>query len=167
MARHSACLRLTLLFVVAWVCVSPPARVAAEAPPAAGGETREMVRLTNAERSRAGRAPLAASPRLMKAAQLHAEQMVARGQMAHDLPGARYPQTEDRLAAAQYRWLSYAENVAYGQPDPVSALDSWMDSPGHRRNILNASMTELGTGFARDRSGRPYYVQVFGRPRSR
>jgi uncharacterized protein YkwD len=167
MARRSTCLLLTPLFLMAWVWVSLPARAAAEAPPAAGGEAPEMVRLTNAERSRAGRAPLAASPRLMKAAQLHAEQMVARGQMAHDLPGARYPQTEDRLAAVQYRWLAYAENVAYGQPDPVSALESWMDSSGHRRNILDASMTELGTGVARDRSGRRYYVQVFGRPRSR
>jgi uncharacterized protein YkwD len=167
MARRSTCLLLTLLFVMAWVCVSLPARAAAEAPPAAGGEAREMVRLTNAERSRAGRAPLTMNPRLMKAAQLHAEQMVARGQMAHDLPGARYPQTEDRLAAVQYRWLGYAENVAYGQPHPASALDSWMDSSGHRRNILDPSMTELGTGFARDRSGRPYYVQVFARPRSR
>lgn len=165
MIRCSTCLRLTLLFIVAWVCVSPPNPAAAEAPPAARAEVREMIRLTNAERNRAGRAPLAASPRLMKAAQIHAEQMVVRGQMAHDLPGARYPATEDRLAAVQYRWLTYAENVAYGQSDPASALDSWMDSSGHRRNILNSAMTEVGTGFARDRSGRPYYVQVFARPR--
>jgi uncharacterized protein YkwD len=161
------------LFIAAWVCVSPPNPASAEAPrtaappAAAGAEAREMIRLTNAERNRAGQAPLAANPRLMKAAQIHAEQMVARGQMAHDLPGARYPAAEDRLAAVQYRWLAYAENVAYGQSDPASALDSWMDSSGHRRNILNASMTELGPGFARDRSGRPYYVQVFARPRSR
>jgi uncharacterized protein YkwD len=71
----------------------------------------------------------------------------------------------DRLAAVGYQWQAYAENVAYGQASPASALDAWMHSSGHRANILNASLTELGTGYARDANGRPYYVQVFGRPR--
>jgi uncharacterized protein YkwD len=93
--------------------------------------------------------------------------MVALGQMAHVLPAARYPEPEDRLAAVQYEWLAFAENVAYGQSNPSAAVSSWMTSSGHRANILNSSMTEIGTGFARDASGRPYYVQVFARPRSR
>jgi len=124
-----------------------------------------MVGLTNAERSQAGLPAFAASPLLMQAAQIHANQMVASGQMAHVLPGAQYPAPEDRLTAVGYQWQAYAENVAYGQTSPASALDSWMHSSGHRANILNAGLTELGTGFARDASGRAYYVQVFGRPR--
>jgi uncharacterized protein YkwD len=131
----------------------------------ASAPATEMVTLTNAERRQAGLAPFSASQSLMQAAQIHAEQMASLGQMAHSLPGSRYPNPQDRLAAVGYQWSAYAENVAYGQNSPASVLDSWMSSSGHRANILNAGLTELGTGYARDAGGRPYYVQVFGRPR--
>ena len=61
-----------------------------------------------------------------------------------------------------YRWQTYGENVALGQSSAAAALDSWMRSRGHRKNILNPDFTELGAGYAIDRAGRPYYVQVFG-----
>lgn len=124
-----------------------------------------MVSLTNAERSQAGLAPFTASPRLMQAAQIHADQMVTLGQLAHVLSGAKYPNPVDRLTAVGYQWQAWAENVAYGQASPASALSAWMNSSGHRANILDAGLTELGTGYARDAEGRPYYVQVFGHPR--
>jgi uncharacterized protein YkwD len=44
-------------------------------------------------------------------------------------------------------------------------MDAWMHSSGHRANILNPALAEIGIGFARDSAGRPYYVQVFGTPR--
>ena len=125
----------------------------------------EVVDLTNVERTRQGRR-VHANQRLMRAAQIHAEQMARAGQMAHDLPGAAYPHSEDRLAAAKYRWTAYGENVAMGQSSAAHALDSWMHSPGHRKNILNPVYTELGVGYAIDRAGRPYYVQVFATPSS-
>ena len=80
-----------------------------------------MAALTNAERHQAGLAPFTISPLLMRAAQLHADQMASSGQMAQVLPGATYPDPADRLAAAGHRWLAYAENVAYGQGTPASA----------------------------------------------
>jgi uncharacterized protein YkwD len=101
----------------------------------------------------------------MRAAQLHADQMASMGQMAHSLPGARYPEPKDRLAAAGYNWQAYAENVAYGQGNPASAISSWMGSSGHRTNILNPGLTEIGTAVANGSDGRPYWVQVFGNPR--
>ena len=101
----------------------------------------------------------------MRAAQLHADQMASMGQMAHSLPGARYPQPKDRLAAVGYNWQAYAENVAYGQGNPASAISSWMGSSGHRANILNPGLTEIGTAVANGSDGRPYWVQVFGNPR--
>ena len=141
----------------------PPA---AARPAAASRVTSDVVDLTNVERTRHGRTPLQANERLMRAAQIHAEQMARAGQMAHDLPGAAYPHSEDRLAAAKYRWTAYGENVAMGQSSAAHALDSWMHSPGHRKNILNPVYTELGVGYALDRAGRPYFVQVFARPSS-
>ena len=126
----------------------------------------EVVDLTNVERTHDGRTALRANPRLMRAAQIHAEQMARTGQMAHVLPSAAYPRTEDRLAAADYRWQAYGENVALGQSNAAAVLDSWMHSRGHRTNILNRDFTEMGAGYAVDRTGRPYYVQVFARPLS-
>jgi uncharacterized protein YkwD len=135
-------------------------------PAVAASIAAEVVDLTNVERTGRGRGRLRTNPRLMRAAQVHAEQMARAGQLAHDLPKAAYPRTEDRLAAARYRWQMYGENVAQGQANAADALRSWMNSPGHRKNILNPAYTELGTGYAVDRAGRPYFVQVFGRPSS-
>lgn len=152
------------LFILASGCSSPasPTGVASAGTPSA--EASQIVAFTNAERVKAGLPAFAQSPLLMQAAQIHADQMAAAGQMAHVLPGAQYPAPQDRLAAVGYQWQATAENVAYGQGSPAAVVDAWMNSSGHRANILNAGLTELGTGVARG-DGRPYYVQVFGRPR--
>jgi uncharacterized protein YkwD len=158
---------LTTVICIVGVCSTS---VRSEAPRTrqgiASSVAAEVVALTNVERTDRGRARLRANPRLMRAAQLHAEQMARAGRLAHDLPNAAYPGTEDRLAAAGYRWQMFGENVAQGQSKAAEALRNWMDSSGHRKNILNPGYTELGTGYAVDRAGRPYYVQVFGRPSS-
>jgi uncharacterized protein YkwD len=125
--------------------------------------TTEVVDLTNVERTRNRRASLRANARLMHAAQIQAEQMARTGQLAHVLPKAAYPSAGDRLAAADYRWQAYGENVALGQSSAKEVLDSWMHSRGHRTNILNPDFTEMGAGYAIDEARRPYYVQVFAR----
>ena len=144
---------------------SVPAR--SEAPPGVTSKvSAEVVDLTNVERTQNGHAPLRANLRLMRAAQLQAEQMVRAGQLAHVLPSAAYPRSVDRLAAVDYRWQAYGENVALGQSSVAEVVDSWMHSRSHRTNILNPDFTELGAGYALDETGRPYYVQIFARPRS-
>lgn len=100
----------------------------------------------------------------MRAAQLHADQMARTGRLEHELRGARHPRAEDRLRAVKYGWQAWAENIASGQLTAADALKSWMTSKGHRRNILEPSMTEIGVGYARDRAGRTYWVQLFARP---
>jgi uncharacterized protein YkwD len=171
---HARRASLVCLFVLAGACASPasPTEVGAESPapesaPTAGAASvaNSIVQATNAERSSAGLQALRANSRLMEAAQLHADQMARLGRLEHVLSGGQYPRPEDRLAAAGYQWSSYAENIAMGQTSASAAMDSWMRSSGHRANILSASVTEIGVGFARDSAGRPYYVQVFGRPR--
>ncbi len=128
-------------------------------------EATEVVRLTNVERSNARLREFRANPRLMRAAQIHAEQMAEVGRMAHELPGSRYPRAADRLAAAGYVWSAYAENVATGRAmTPATAVSGWMRSAGHRANILNARYTELGAGYAVNARGERHYVQVFGDP---
>jgi uncharacterized protein YkwD len=124
----------------------------------------ELVELTNAERARAGLATLRAETRLMRAAQIHADQMVRAGRLAHDLPEADFPRPQDRLTAVGYTWHAWAENVAYGQQSATTAVEAWMGSTGHRANMLGTAYTELGTGHAVDGAGRSYWVQVFARP---
>jgi uncharacterized protein YkwD len=126
--------------------------------------TTAVVDLTNVERTRGGLTVLASNARLMHAAQLHAEQMAQAGRLDHVLSNATYPRPEDRLAAASYRWQAYAENVAQGQRTAAEVVNGWMQSSGHRANIMNPTYTEMGAGYARDSDGRSYWVQVFGKP---
>jgi uncharacterized protein YkwD len=153
---------LAWLVVVAGACTSPAGPTDVEGAPSPASA---VVQLTNVERDKAGIPTLRSSSRLMEAAQLHADQMARLGRFDHVLPGAQYPRPEDRLAAVDYEWMGYGENIAMGQSTPAAALDSWMRSSGHRANILNTNLTEIGIGLARDSSNRPYWVQVFGKPR--
>ena len=159
---------MAMLIVVVSLCSSPAhsGALLGAPPPFTSTVATDVVTLTNVERTRKGRASLRANARLMHAAQIQAEQMARAGQLAHVLPNAPYPSAGDRLAAADYRWQTYGENVALGQSSAKKALDSWMDSRGHRTNILNPDFTEIGAGYAIDRTRRPYYVQVFARPLS-
>ena len=124
----------------------------------------DLVDRTNGARRAAGLPALTKSVNLMSAAQLHAEQMVKAGRMEHELPGQPYPTLKSRLAAVQYDVRAAGENIAEGQRSAAEAVGTWMDSPGHRANILSRDYTELGTGVAAARNGRLYFVQVFGRP---
>jgi uncharacterized protein YkwD len=165
MTYRPACVALVWLLVLASGCSSPASPTDVEDAGAVAPAASDMAILTNEERAQAGLRPFKTSQPLMQAAQLHASQMASTGQMAHVIPGARYPEPQDRLSAVGYRWQAYAENVAYGQGSPASAVAAWMGSSGHRANILNPALTEIGTAVARGSDGRPYYVQVFGNPR--
>jgi uncharacterized protein YkwD len=143
-------------------CSTPGSPDTAPASPAAAA----VVQLTNAERARTRIARLDASPRLMRAAQIHADQMARSGRLDHELPRATYPRPEDRLKAVKYDWRAWAENVAYGPQQPEQVLRVWMKSSAHRANILSTTVTEIGVGHAKDKEGRVYWVQVFGRPAS-
>lgn len=163
-ARRSALVWLLLLVSGCATPASPTEMPAGDAAAAAGGINGSIVDLTNAQRSSAGVSPLRASTQLTQAAQLQAEQMARFQKMQHEISGAQYPEPVDRLAAVGYRWQTYGENIAEGQSSASMVMDSWMQSSGHRANILNGNFREIGVGFARDSAGRPYYVQVFGTP---
>ncbi len=168
--RALAVMVATLLAAACSVPTSPDG-YSAPAPPAGSPPAMvpsdvmsEMFTLTNTERTRGGLTVLHANAQLNQAAQIHADQMVAAGRIDHVLPDARYPTMQDRLAAAGYRWRAAGENVASGHRNATHVLDAWMETAGHRANILNDTFTEIGVGYAVDGTGRPYYVQVFGRP---
>ncbi|GHI09995.1 stress protein [Streptomyces cellostaticus] len=120
----------------------------------------EVVALTNAERARAGLSALAADPPLATAAQAHCADMVARDFYAHTCPDGTQPW--DRAAAAGSRRSTIGENIACGQRSPAEVVEGWMNSPGHRANILTPEFTHIGVGFTGGGRAGTYWAQLFG-----
>lgn len=157
-----------LLFLLALGCAAPiPVSTPPSSTPPADTETAaaEVVRLTNESRVRSGLRALVISPRLMEAARLHAEQMAGWQRLAHTIEGARYPTMQSRLQATGYVYLNAAENVAWNQRTPGDVMRTWLNSSGHRANIMHGDLTEIGTAVAYSLKGEPYWIQVFGRPK--
>lgn len=120
----------------------------------------EVVDLTNGERARAGLRPLASDPALTTAAQAYSADMAARAFYSHTSPEGSRP--SDRAAAAGFRMRAIGENIACGQRSPAEVVEGWMNSPGHRANILKRDFTHLGVGFAGGGPAGTYWTQLFG-----
>ncbi|WP_331741153.1 CAP domain-containing protein [Kitasatospora sp. NBC_00039] len=136
----------------------------APATPASGTAAQyaqQVVDLVNAQRAEHGCGPLTAETRLATAAQGHSEDMAARNYFDHASPEGYH--ADHRIEATGYRWSSWGENIARGQKDPAAVMDAWMNSPGHRANILNCSFKEIGVGV-KTGSGGPWWTQVFASP---
>ncbi|GGV09371.1 hypothetical protein GCM10010260_54600 [Streptomyces filipinensis] len=139
-----------------------PAPVPANTPQAASTPSDtvdQVVALVNKERATAGCGPLAEDPQLQRAAQAHSDDMAARHFFDHTNPDGADP--GQRITAAGYRWSTYGENIAQGQQTAASVMNSWMNSPGHRANILNCSFKDIGVGVHRG-TGGPWWTQDFG-----
>jgi uncharacterized protein YkwD len=132
-------------------------------PPAAGdsitAQEDRVVDLTNAERTAARCDELTVDERLRTAARGHSEDMAANDYFDHDSLDGRSP--TDRARAAGYPG-GVGENIAAGYRTPEEVVAGWMDSDGHRRNILDCDYTVIGVGLAYDSGGRPYWTQNFG-----
>jgi uncharacterized protein YkwD len=124
---------------------------------------KAILELTNAARKEHDLPPLKANPTLTTCARLHSANMASQKKMSHTLDGKT---PFDRVDASGYAFKRAGENVAYGK-GPVSVkviFQGWMDSPGHRKNILNRDFTEIGLGMGTN-GDRAYYTQVFAKPR--
>ncbi|MGB3312196.1 MAG: CAP domain-containing protein [Nodosilinea sp.] len=122
---------------------------------------QDLLRLVNTERQRVNAPPLVINDKLTAAAQRHAQDMATSRRMSHT--GSDGSTMRSRIDATQYQWSTIGENVAMGQPTAAAVMSAWMNSPGHRQNILNPAFTELGVGSATG-GGRLYWAQVFARP---
>ncbi|MGW7300953.1 MULTISPECIES: sigma-70 family RNA polymerase sigma factor [unclassified Streptomyces] len=128
----------------------------APAAPRAGSPAAQVLALVNEERQAAGCGPLKQDARLARAAQLHSEDMSANNYFDHtSLDGRSFV---DRAGAQGYPSPG-AENIAQGQSSAESVMESWMNSPGHRANILNCDLTTMGVGVTEDDWT---WTQVFG-----
>jgi RNA polymerase sigma factor (sigma-70 family) len=119
----------------------------------------QVVTLVNKERAGVGCGPLTEDPQLQKAAQSHSDDMAARQFFDHTNPDGADP--GQRITVAGYRWSTYGENIAEGQQTASAVMQSWMNSPGHRANILNCSFKNIGVGVHKG-AGGPWWTQDFG-----
>lgn len=117
----------------------------------------------NSQRRAAGLRPLRASGVLSQAARLHARNMAVHRFFSHTDQRGRGPAERVEIFDSEGSFDFIGENIAAGYSSARLACRGWMNSPGHRANILREGFTSIGTGFARGGSLRRYYVQVFGR----
>ena len=120
----------------------------------------QVVALTNQARVENGLEPLAISTSLMDSAQFKTEDMVATGVFSHESP--TYGGLQNILARFNISYRAAGENIAVGQRSPEEVVNAWMNSPGHRANILNDNYTHIGVGYSSDGN---YWTQHFMRSR--
>ncbi|MFJ8039352.1 sigma-70 family RNA polymerase sigma factor [Kitasatospora sp. NPDC096147] len=140
---------------------SPSRTATTTAPTRATTAEQQVLDLVNSERAKNNCGPLKANAKLQAAAQGHSDDMAARNFFDHTNPDGKGPQP--RIEATGYQWSTWGENIAKGQKDAAAVMNSWMNSPGHRANILNCAFTELGVGIHTG-SGGPWWTQNFGTP---
>lgn len=157
-----------------------PRRTASPPPPAGRPTTgmeaqsatlaqveRDLLRAVNSERSQEGLAPLEADPGLTRLAREYSRRMAREQFFSHTAPDG--DTLADRVQEADIRYSMIGENLFKGVNVPTTrftrmSVEGWMDSPGHRKNILRESFTETGVGVWKD-GATIYATQLFSRPR--
>ena len=141
--------------------VRPPAPAPALEP-----TLQRLLDLTNDARRKAGLGPVTLSTPLMSVAAHYSEVLAEQGRISHTGPDGS--SIGDRISAEGYRWSFCAENLAAGYPSADEVFSIWMNSAGHRANLINANAREIGIGHAY-RDGDPsrfghYWVLVLAAP---
>ena len=121
----------------------------------------EVVRLVNVERAKEGLAPLGTYDSLTKAAQIRAPEIVTL--FSHDRPDGTSCFTAMDQTGAKKGAYTWGENIAAGNATAAATVEQWMNSPGHRANILNAKFTHIGVGYQHSAGSTygHYWVQMF------
>ncbi len=122
-------------------------------------EVSEVIRLVNVERQKQGLQPLRANWELSRVAQYKSKDMADKGYFAHQSP--TYGSPFDMIKSFGIKYQSAGENIAYGYTTPQQVMNGWMNSSGHRANILNKGFEQIGVGIATNNKGVKYWTQMF------
>ncbi|TLS36973.1 CAP domain-containing protein [Pseudalkalibacillus caeni] len=132
----------------------------AQPAPKVNSEFKErVIQLTNQERQKNGLPALKPDLELTKVAQKKSEDMVANDYFSHNSPTYGSPFQMMKQFGVDYS--KAAENIAAGQSSPEEVVKAWMNSPGHRKNILTKDLTHIGVGNAKDETQGIYWTQMF------
>jgi uncharacterized YkwD family protein len=127
------------------------------AAPSVSNYERQVVELVNVERQKNGLAPLTLDPAISNVARIKSKDMSDNNYFAHQSP--TYGSAADMLTQHGIRYTAWGENIAAGQRTPEEVVNAWMNSPGHRANILASHFTKIGVGYVNN--GRPHWTQMF------
>lgn len=116
----------------------------------------QVVALVNKERAKQGLSPLTENKKLSDVARLKSQDMHDKKYFSHNSP--TYGSPFDMMKSFGISYKTAGENIAQGYTTPEKVMDGWMNSPGHRANILNASFTQIGVGYVSDGH---YWTQQF------
>lgn len=119
----------------------------------------QVVQLVNQERTSRGLKALSVDSALTQTATLKSQDMAKLGYFDHTSP--TYGSPFDMMKQFGISYRTAGENIAMGQTSPQQVMSAWMNSEGHRANILNSSFTKIGVGIARNSSGQYYWTQQF------
>jgi uncharacterized YkwD family protein/spore coat assembly protein SafA len=121
--------------------------------------TYEVVKLVNTERAKAGLPPLKENWELSRVARYKSQDMIDKNYFSHTSPtyGSPFQMMKDFGISYQ----AAGENIAAGQRTPAEVVEAWMNSEGHRKNILSPTYTEIGVGYVKGGSYGHYWTQMF------
>ena len=143
---------------------TPPPASAEDTPGTLDAFEQQVLELTNAKRAEAGLPPLVFDAKLSAAADKHSKDMADNNYFSHTQPDG--DSLGDRVRDEGYGYLRVGENIAAGYKTPEAVVEGWMNSSGHRANILNPYFKELGVGYYKDPDAGDtydhYWTQVFG-----
>lgn len=120
---------------------------------------QKVVELVNVERQKAGLPTLQMDSAISNVARAKSKDMAVNNYFAHQSP--TYGSAGDMLRQFGIKWSAWGENIAAGQRTPETVVNAWMNSPGHRANILSNNFSKIGVGYETNSSGRPYWTQIF------
>lgn len=142
-----------LILLIRYILSSTPEPEPKPEPDPAPSQIGEVLALVNAERAKNGLSPLTLDTELTSNANIRAKEIVE--QFSHMRPNG-----ESWDTAVTVKWSYIGENIAMGYPTPEAVMNGWMNSDGHRKNILNGDFTEIGIGVCSS-GGAMYWVQLF------
>lgn len=119
----------------------------------------EVIRLVNAERAKVGRPALTENTEISNVARIKSKDFINNNYFSHNSP--TYGSPFDMLRSFGITFTAAAENIASGQKTAAQVMNTWMNSSGHRTNILNSTYNQTGVGVAKDNNGNLYWTQMF------
>ena len=122
----------------------------------------EVIRLVNEERKKAGLSPLTKNWEVSRVARIKSQDMIENNYFAHNSPVYGTPFQMLKSFGISYRYAG--ENIAKGQTSSQAVMNAWMNSSGHKANILNKNYTQIGVGLAKSQNGTYYWTQMFLTP---
>lgn len=121
----------------------------------------KVVQLVNIERQKNGLQALSLDSAISNVARTKSKDMADNNYFAHQSP--TYGSAGDMLKQFGINWTAWGENIASGQDTPEEVVNAWMNSEGHRANILSSNFTKIGVGYVTNSNGKAYWTQMFAK----